>query len=176
MLLPMPALPRVLVVDDNPGDLTLLTEAITESQVPLTVTTCTTAQQALEVVGRDPSYALILSDINMPGMSGVEFLQSIARHPRAGTIPIVLMSSSTRDALPAGLSGSLRQVPYFTKPSDWQGFRTLARCLETVVRECGTSEDAGEALGAFIRPSGRLPTSTSQPARATPSARLRSQE
>jgi CheY-like chemotaxis protein len=155
----MTALPRILVVDDNSGDLTLLNEAVMESRVPIRLTTCRSAMQALSLVQYDPSYELILSDINMPGMTGLEFLHALAKMPQASTIPLVLMSSSTRDALPSSLNGSLAAVPYFTKPRDWRGFLQLAQTLVSAVRDGGTSEDAGEVLGAHVR---------------TPSARLRS--
>lgn len=159
--------PRILVLDDNPADLTLLDEAVAASGVALSVTTCIRASDALELLRRDGDFALILSDINMPGINGIEFLHAVTVMPTASTIPIALMSSSARDALPSALQDPLGQLPYFTKPSDWPGFLALARALEQASRTCSTSEDAGEALGARIWPSSAGASTSSTRARQT---------
>ena len=142
---------RILAVDDNGADLALLAEAIAEAGMPLQMDSCADGQHALEQLATRTDYDLILSDINMPRMNGIEFLHRLAAMPSAGLIPIVLMSSSERGALPKQMRGELDHLPYFTKPRDWKGFIALARTLYTVVRTCGTSHDAADALGAYVR-------------------------
>lgn len=143
---------RILVVDDNPGDLTLLSEAIQEAGVPIRMTACSDAAQALSRVGDRPAYDLILSDINMPGMNGIELVKALAAMPAANSIPTVLMSSHERSGLPGPRHAELDHMPYFTKPNDWRGFVAFASHLHAALQQCGTSEDMGEELGAYTRP------------------------
>src|SRR6266849_3847605 len=63
---------RVLVVDDESAVRSLLTDRL--SQEGYACQGCSSAKEALELLGRE-SFDLIISDLNMPGMSGLEFLE-----------------------------------------------------------------------------------------------------
>jgi DNA-binding NtrC family response regulator len=79
--------PRILLVDDDPGTLASLSRAFAlEGYV---VGTASSAGQALEQLAAEPVEA-ILSDVVMPGMNGLEFLEEIRR--RAPEVPVILMS------------------------------------------------------------------------------------
>lgn len=78
---------RVLLVDDNPSVLRFLVSAFTSNDCA--VTTASTAEQALELLGDDP-VDLVVSDIKMPGLSGLDLLRAI-KGKQPGT-PVVLIT------------------------------------------------------------------------------------
>ncbi|GAB3902075.1 hybrid sensor histidine kinase/response regulator [Larkinella knui] len=107
---------RILVVDDNQTNLTILKTQL--EQWKLVPTTALSGQQALELLAANPGYHLIITDMQMPGMNGVELAQRIReRYPR---LPIILLSSvgeETRklhpDLFSAMLTKPIRQQQLF---------------------------------------------------------------
>jgi CheY-like chemotaxis protein len=70
-----PRRPRVVVVDDSRLDRELASEAL-HSLVRLEL--CGSAEEALRVLSRDPA-DLVVSDLTMPGMDGLDLLERIQR-------------------------------------------------------------------------------------------------
>jgi DNA-binding NtrC family response regulator len=114
---------RVLVVEDDPDIRRILQLFLTERD--FSVTTADRAVTALDLVAQAP-FDLILSDVRMPGMSGVELLQSVRQ--RDPDVQFVLMTaySSVKDAVEAIQAGA---TDYIEKPID---FRRLERILDVV--------------------------------------------
>jgi len=103
------ALARVVVVDDDRMTRELVREAL-ESRVR--VECCENGEAALEALSRDPA-DLVISDLTMPGLSGIELLERVRRsHP--GTQFVVL----TGDASVESAVGALRMgaADYLVKP------------------------------------------------------------
>jgi two-component system, chemotaxis family, chemotaxis protein CheY len=93
--------PRVLVVEDD-GELREgLTELLTEEGYD--VITARDGAEALGQVKRThPPPCLVLLDLRMPVMNGVEFLQHLRRDPQRGQIPVCVMTAEPDvDPLPA---------------------------------------------------------------------------
>ncbi len=80
----------ILVIDDNPTNCDLLARQLKKQAY--TVTTATSAQQGLRLL-RALSYDLILLDVIMPGMSGVELLQQLKSHDTWRHIPVIMISA-----------------------------------------------------------------------------------
>ena len=78
---------RVLLVDDNASVLRFLASAFSSNHCQ--VTTAGTAEQALEQLGDDP-FHLVVSDIKMPGLSGLDLLRAV-KGKQPGT-PVVLIT------------------------------------------------------------------------------------
>ena len=78
---------RVLLVDDNASVLRFLASAFSSNNCQ--VTTAATAEQALEQLGDDP-FHLVVSDIKMPGLSGLDLLRAV-KGKQPGT-PVVLIT------------------------------------------------------------------------------------
>nr|WP_321443618.1 chemotaxis protein CheW [uncultured Cohaesibacter sp.] len=57
------------------------------------VTICASGKEALAVLERDPSYEIVVSDIEMPEMNGFELCEAVRRHPATRDIPIIALSS-----------------------------------------------------------------------------------
>jgi response regulator RpfG family c-di-GMP phosphodiesterase len=78
---------RVLLVDDNASVLRFLASAFSSNNCQ--VTTASTAEQALEQLGDDP-FDLVVSDIKMPGLSGLDLLRAVkGKQP---STPVVLIT------------------------------------------------------------------------------------
>lgn len=102
----------ILVVDDSPDTLTMLTDALEQSGA--TVLVAISGQQALELVERiTPD--LILLDAVMPGLDGFETCRRLKKLPAMAGTPIIFMTGLTETAhivLGLGAGG----VDYVTKP------------------------------------------------------------
>jgi DNA-binding NtrC family response regulator len=114
---------RVLVVEDDPDIRRILQLFLCERD--FSVTTAENAAVALATLAEAP-VDLILSDVRMPGMSGIELLHQIRE--RDPDVQLVLMTaySSVKDAVEAIQAGA---TDYIEKPID---FRRLERILEVV--------------------------------------------
>jgi MinD-like ATPase involved in chromosome partitioning or flagellar assembly/DNA-binding response OmpR family regulator len=80
----------ILVVDDDPTNCDLLARQL--KRQAYTVTTTTNAQQALRLL-KVISYDLILLDVIMPGINGLELLQQLKRHDTWRQIPVIMISA-----------------------------------------------------------------------------------
>src|SRR5215469_1076838 len=122
--------PRILIVDDDPGQRSLLNSFL-RSQKFDTVT-ADSGQRALELL-RAGKFDMIISDVRMPGLTGLETLR-LARKENA-TLPVLLVTAFTdvRDAVAAMRDGA---VNYLAKPID------LDELLASVRTATGISETA----------------------------------
>ncbi len=103
---------KILVIDDEPELIHLL--SIFLSTAGFEVISAHDGPQALQALERT-SPDLIICDMVMPGMDGIATVQAIRQHPRATTLPIIMLSArgQTQDieqALDAGAND------YITKP------------------------------------------------------------
>jgi two-component system, NtrC family, response regulator HydG len=114
---------KVLVVEDDPDIRKILEMFLSEKGFRVKV--ADGAQRALDMLSEEP-IDLILSDVRMPGMSGLDLLRHLKE--RDPEIQLVLMSaySSVKDAVEAIQLGA---ADYVEKPID---FRRLERVLHTV--------------------------------------------
>ena len=119
---------RILIVDDDPGQRSLLNSFL-RGQGFETVTV-DSGQRALETL-RASKFDMMISDVRMPGLSGLETLR-LARKEHA-TLPVLLVTAFTdiRDAVAAMRDGA---VNYLAKPID------LDSLLDSVRQAIGISE------------------------------------
>jgi DNA-binding NtrC family response regulator len=122
--------PRILIVDDDPGQRSLLNTFL-RTQGFETVT-ADSGQHALETL-RTGKFDMMISDVRMPGLSGLETLR-LARQEHA-TLPVLLVTAFTdvRDAVAAMRDGA---VNYLAKPID------LDELMACVRQAIGIAESA----------------------------------
>ncbi len=125
---------RVLVVEDNDDDYFLtersLQKVMSKRMINIEVDRARNGRAALNMIVLDserlkyPDYQLILLDLMMPVMDGLEFLQAIRAHSRGHTVPIVMMSTSKsiRDIESAAKTGV---NAYVSKPIRAEDFEEL---------------------------------------------------
>ena len=140
-------LPRVLVVDDTQDNLVLISLAVQEMNCR--VVTAVNGEDALTVaLLAEPD--LILMDIAMPKVDGIEATRLIRRQVSLRDVPIVILSafdteSFRQQAIEAGVNG------YFTKPVD---FERLRQFIQKLLSGEPGGEDA--AVGTISPDTGRL--------------------
>lgn len=97
----------ILVVDDNPDAREMVSVVLTSSG--FLVRTAGDGQEALESIA-DWQPDLIITDIQMPNVDGIEMIKRIRNHFKSQTVPIVVMSAitsgATQEALDAGANES----------------------------------------------------------------------
>jgi len=127
--------PLILVVDDEPDVEDLFRQQFRRDlrAVRFTMDFARSAMQALEIVAAaEASLILILSDVNMPGMSGLDFLPK-ARQARPD-VPVIMITAygdaeTRRRAVERGAAG------LFTKPIDFPELRLeIDRRIEAAMR------------------------------------------
>lgn len=101
----MIALKKILLVEDNPNDVELTLEALAEHNLANRVIVLNDGVEAMEYLNYEGSYknreretpAVILLDIKMPRMDGIEVLQDIKSNSELKTIPVVMLTSSREE-------------------------------------------------------------------------------
>jgi two-component system, chemotaxis family, response regulator Rcp1 len=126
---------EILLVEDNPGDVRLLTETFREGKVYNTITVVEDGVQALAYLRREGQYAdahrpdLVLLDLSLPRKNGQEVLSEIKQDPDLKRIPVVVITSSQaeKDILQAYDN---YVNCYLTKPVDLEQFMAVVRSVE----------------------------------------------
>ena len=131
--------PRILIVDDDPGQRSLL-DSFLRSQGFETVV-ADSGERALELL-RGEAFAMMISDVRMPGLSGLETLRR-ARQENA-VLPVLLVTAyaDIREAVGAMRDGALN---YLAKPID------LDELLSTVRQVTGLAKAAPVKFSADKR-------------------------
>jgi CheY-like chemotaxis protein len=119
----MKALKRILLVEDDPKDIELTLAALEDHKLANEVAVARDGVEALDYLYRRGSYAqrpvgnpvVILLDLKMPRMDGVQVLQEIKADDQLGLIPVVVLTSS-RESLDLQACYRLGVNAYVVKP------------------------------------------------------------
>jgi CheY-like chemotaxis protein len=130
---PSVSLPSLLLVEDNPMDLDLTLRAFNKKKFVNTIHVARDGEEALAWFARweagEPLPAVILLDINLPRINGLEVLQQLKAHPRFRRIPVVVLTSSREDSdLKAAYD--LGVSSYIEKPVSFSKFIEVAEHIE----------------------------------------------
>jgi two-component system, response regulator len=98
----------ILLVDDSPDDVALTVRALRKNNITNTVDVVSDGEEALRYLfpeGNDPPRqqrdgqlpALVLLDINMPKVGGLEVLRAIRAHPHTRYLPVVVLTTSSEE-------------------------------------------------------------------------------
>ncbi len=130
---------EILLVEDNPGDVQLTREAFLEGKIRNNMTVMRDGVQALDYL-KNPNVTrpdIILLDLNLPRMGGLEVLEKIKADLALRVIPVVILTTS-QDEEDIAKSYRSHANCYIAKPVDFEKFMQVVRSLEdfwlTVVR------------------------------------------
>jgi DNA-binding response OmpR family regulator len=105
----------ILIVDDKKENLLSLQSLLSLHSFP--VDTATNGEEALKKVLKN-SYALIILDVQMPGMDGFEVAETISGYSKAQDVPIIFLSAVNTDKKFITKGYSSGAIDYITKPID----------------------------------------------------------
>jgi CheY-like chemotaxis protein len=119
----------ILLAEDNPKDVELTLEALSEHNLANNVTVVKDGVEAMEYLRCEGKYkmrrqgnpAVLLLDIKMPRMDGIEVLKAIRNDPTLKMLPVVMLTSS-REEPDLKKSYELGANAYVVKPVDFQDF------------------------------------------------------
>jgi chemotaxis family two-component system response regulator Rcp1 len=125
----------ILLVEDNPADVRLTIEALHEEGVTGRMHVARDGEEALAFLRREDPYraaprpSMVLLDLNLPRMNGREVLEQLKRDADLGTIPVVVLTTSTArsDIL---RSYELHANSYVVKPLDLDEFQAAIRSIK----------------------------------------------
>lgn len=121
----------ILLVEDDEVDVMTVKRSLKDLKVSNRLDVAGNGEEAVEFLNepRNDFPCLILLDINMPRMNGIEFLKIIKQDDRLKRIPVVVLTSSREDqdkmdSFGLGISG------YMVKPADYQKFVAVIRAID----------------------------------------------
>ncbi len=124
----------ILLAEDNPKDIELTLEALAENNLANQIVVVKDGVEALEYLRREGDYrlrppghpAVVLLDIKMPRMDGLEVLRTLRRDATLKSVPVVMLTSS-REENDLIRSYELGVNAYVVKPVDFPQFIEAVR-------------------------------------------------
>ena len=125
----MTELKRILLVEDNEQDVELTLAALAEHRLANEVVVTRDGVEAMEYLARQGPFALrapglpavVLLDLKMPRMDGLEVLRRVKGNPELKAVPVVMLTSS-REERDLVESYALGVNAYVVKPVDFSQF------------------------------------------------------
>jgi len=128
---------EILLVEDNPNDVKLTLHALKKNNIANRIEIVRDGAEALEFIFATGAYAdrqnaenprVILLDLKLPKVDGLEVLRQIKSDPRTRAIPVVVLTSSREDR-DIVESYNLGVNSYIVKPVDFEQFTEAVRTL-----------------------------------------------
>jgi len=127
---------QILLVEDDPADQKLVRAAFKNARIANGLRITGSGEEAMDFLNRRPPHDpgaprpdLILLDLNMPGMGGMEFLRLIKEDRRLAMIPVVVMTSSDAEE-DIVRSYELHVNAYVTKPVGLEELQKVVAKIE----------------------------------------------
>lgn len=126
---------HILLVEDNPADVNLLSECLREAAVPHQLHVTANGEEALEFLCRQGDYVnaprphLILLDLNLPRKSGHEVLEELKCDALLHNIPVIVLSSSANEC-DVGRAYDLHANCYIQKPFELDSFVRVIHAIQ----------------------------------------------
>lgn len=127
---------EILLVEDSPGDVRLIKEAIKECKLKNNLSVVGNGLEAMAFLRRQGKYAhaprpdLILLDLNLPVKDGRKVLAELMADPKLSIIPVVVLTTSQADQ-DILKSYQLNANCYVTKPIDLDQFLVVVKAIDT---------------------------------------------
>ena len=123
----------MLLVEDNPGDVVIMREALRENGLDVDLRVARHGEDALKLLRDESKDAaslpdLILLDLNLPNMHGLEVLAALKSDPRLQLIPVLVLTTSTARS-DVETCYRLHANSYLAKPLDYGRFVEMVRSM-----------------------------------------------
>lgn len=126
---------QILLVEDNPDDVEITRRALRKGRVAIDLHVVRDGQEALDFLFREGDYGtdtprpdLILLDLNLPNVNGLEVLRRVRASKDLSTIPVIMLSASDRDE-DVVKSYELGANAYIVKPVEFEKFQHAIEVL-----------------------------------------------
>jgi chemotaxis family two-component system response regulator Rcp1 len=126
---------EILLVEDNPGDVRLMMEALTLGETFNTFSIVSNGKDAMDFLRKTGKYEdafrpdIILLDLNLPKKDGREVLQDVKSDPTLSSIPIIVLTTSQEEQ-DIARSYERQANCYISKPVDFEQFKHVVKSLE----------------------------------------------
>lgn len=126
---------RILLVEDNPGDVLLTQEAFADAAISNEIHVAYDGEEALAYLRKEGDNAqakspdLVLLDLNLPKKSGHDVLKDIKGDPELSHLPVIVLSSS-RAETDVLKSYRLHASSYLAKPNDMSELSAIVGAIE----------------------------------------------
>ncbi len=130
---------NILMVEEDRYEVDCLTEAITVGQIlSVNIEQAEDGDQALAYLHQEYPYLdapqpdVIFLDLNLPGMTGREFLDQLKQDRAIAEIPVVALTQSEQDKEAIEAYSFDRTCYFFKKPDNCQEWLLILQCIEDV--------------------------------------------
>lgn len=120
----------LLLIEDNPGDADLVREALAIGDPPFEITVVERVADALtwlddRTMAGEPLPDLIIHDLNLPGVHGIQGIRMIKDDPQWRVVPLLVLSSSEVESERA-ICRELGAAAFWSKPRVWEEYEAFA--------------------------------------------------
>ena len=125
----------ILLVEDNPMDLDLTLQAFREHSIANPIVSCRDGEEALRYMEDHPEAndwhvpILVLLDLRLPKVDGIEVLRQARNHPVWRQVPIVVLTTS-RENKDIETAYQIGINSYIVKPVDFSAFAEMVRTIK----------------------------------------------
>jgi CheY-like chemotaxis protein len=117
---------QILLVEDDPKDIELTLAAFTEAKLANPIRIARDGAEALDLVAAEETLPdIILLDLQIPKVSGLEVLRHLKSQPRTRAIPVVVLTASRRSE-DFRAARQLGADSYIVKPLEFENFSQVA--------------------------------------------------
>ena len=125
----MKTLPNIILVEDNPDDERLAIRALRKGKVANEILVARNGEEAINIIlTANPLPCVVLLDLKLPKIDGLEVLRRIRAEPRTHLLPVVVLTSSSEDR-DIVESYSLGANSYVRKPVEFDRFTDAVKQL-----------------------------------------------
>ncbi len=126
---------KILLIEDNPGDIRLTKEAFKEGKSDIQLIAVTDGVKAIQYLNKEDPFSdattpdIILLDLNLPKKDGRQVLQEVKSDLNLRRIPIIVLTTSNAET-DIIKSYNLHANCYINKPVDYDSFYTIIKNIE----------------------------------------------
>jgi CheY-like chemotaxis protein len=123
----------ILLIEDNPVDVDLTRRAFARQKISNPIEVARDGEEALAWIQRwemgEPRPVVILLDLKLPRVSGLDVLRQLKTHPRFSSIPVVVLTTSSEES-DVKSAYALGANSYIVKPVDFDKFQHVVQQVE----------------------------------------------